>query len=308
MKTMKTVRRFAMKDNMLSILQRIKPNKTILALITLLFGVFLVSCEEERITYNGPAFIRFNDSTLSEKESVSKAIKIKIHNGGKVLEESINVSYTIGGTAREGRDYRIEGTKGTVIIPPRQSFGEITIYLLNNANNIIESSTIEFNLTAAKPADKVQVGFGKSGLGNKMIFTIRDACIMDGIYTGLLPVNATQSFQLADIEISSADCKRYTVSNINVGLLGFPQFFNWDSPVGFEAERPTIDFIDNGNNTLTIPQQLVPQFGTGYDTVSGTGVFNPVNKRITLNIKMKIYKLSNRKDSTVIVPLTYVPQ
>jgi len=279
-----------------------------IALITLFAGVWLASCEEERILYDGLAFVRFKDSTLSQKESDSRVIKIKIHNGGKVLEESINVSYTIGGTAREGRDYRIEGIKGTVIIPARQSFGEITLYLINNANNIIESSTIELNLTAAKPADKVQVGFGKSGLGNKMTFTIKDACIMDGIYTGQLPVNKTQAFQLADIEIYSADCKRYTVSNINVGLVGFPQFFNWDSPVGFEAERPTIDFIDNGNNTLTIPQQLVSQFGTGYDTVSGTGSINPVNKRITLNIKMKIYKLSNRKDSTVIVPLTYIPQ
>ncbi|MEZ4902235.1 MAG: hypothetical protein R2822_10990 [Spirosomataceae bacterium] len=290
------------------ILQQINLNKTITAFFILLIGVWLAACEEERIIYGGPAFVRFNDSTLSQKESVSKAVKIKIHNGGKILEESINVSYTIGGTAREGRDYRIEGTKGTVIIPARQSFGEITLYLINNANNIIESSTIEFNLTAAKPADKVQVGFGKSGLGNKMTFTIRDACIMEGIYTGQLPVNATQAFQLADIEIFSADCKRYTVSNINVGLLGFPQFFNWDSPVGFEAERPTIDFIDNGNNTLTIPQQIVPQFGSGYDTVSGTGAINPVNKRITLNLRMKIYKLSNRKDSTVVIPLTYIPQ
>jgi hypothetical protein len=214
----------------------------------------------------------------------------------------------VGGTAREGKDYRIEGTKGTVIIPVGQSFGEITVYLLNNANNIIESSNIEFTLTAVKPADKVQVGFGKSGMGNKIVFTIRDACIMDGIYTGQLPVNATQAYQLADIEISSADCKRYTVSNINVGLIGFQQFFNWESPVSFEAERPTLDFIDNGNNTLTIPRQIIPQFASGYDTLSGTGVWNPVNKRITLNIKMKVYSYKTRKDTAIVLPLTYVPQ
>jgi hypothetical protein len=275
---------------------------------TILAGLWLMGCEEERIVYEGSSFVRFTDTTLSYKESYSKAIKVRVHNGGPVLNESINVSYVVGGTAREGKDYRIEGTKGTVIIPVGQSFGEITVYLLNNANNIIESSNIEFTLTAVKPADKVQVGFGKSGMGNKIIFTIRDACIMDGIYTGQLPVNATQAYQLADIEISSTDCKRYTVSNINVGLIGFQQFFNWESPVNFEAERPTLDFIDNGNNTLTIPQQVIPQFASGYDTLSGTGVWNPVNKRITLNIKMKVYSYKTRKDTAVVLPLTYVPQ
>lgn len=271
-------------------------------------GLWLAGCEEERITYQGSNFVVFNDTALSFKESYSKAIKIKVHNGGAVLNESINISYTVGGTAREGRDYRIEGTKGTVIIPVGQSFGEITLYLLNNANNILESSTIEFALTAVKPADKVQVGFGKGGMGNKMVFTIRDACLMDGLYTGQLPVNATQSYQLADIEISSTDCKRYTISNINVGLVGFQQFFNWEAPVGFQAEKPTLDFIDNGNNTLTIPQQVIPQFASGYDTLSGTGVWNPVNKRISLNIKMKVYSYATKKDTNVIVPLNYVPQ
>ncbi len=278
-----------------------------LLLCTVLAALWLSGCEEERIVYEGANFVRFSDSTLSYKESYSKAIKVRVHNGGKILNESINISYTIGGTAREGKDYRIEGTKGTVIIPVGQSFGEITLYLLNNANNILESSTIEFTISSVKPADKIQVGFGKSGLGNKIVFTIRDACIMDGIYTGRLPVG-NQAFQLADIEIFSTDCKRYTISNINVGLLGFPQFFNWDSPVGFEAERPTLDFIDNGNNTLTIPQQVIPQFASGYDTLSGTGVWNPVNRQITLNIKMKVYKLSNGRDSVVTFPLIYVPQ
>lgn len=275
--------------------------------MALLAGLWLSGCEEQQIIYDGLNFVRFSDSTLSFKESYSKAVKIRVHNGGKVLNESINIKYTIGGTAREGRDYRIEGTKGTVIIPVGQSFGEITLYLLNNSNNILESSTIEFALTSVSPSDKIKVGFGEGGLGQKMVFTIRDACIMDGIYSGRLPVG-NQAFQLADIEIFSTDCKRYTISNINVGLLGFPQFFNWESPVGFEAERPTLDFIDNGNNTLTIPQQVIPQFASGYDTLSGTGVWNPVNKQITLSIKMKIYKLSNRKDSIVNLPLIYVPQ
>jgi len=276
--------------------------------LLLVGGIWLTGCEEQQIIYSGPTFVRFTDTALVFKEYYPKVIKIKVHNGATPLEESINVSYTIGGTAREGKDYRIEGTKGTVIIPPRQSVGEISLVLLNNSNNILESSTIEFNLTGAKPSEKVTVGLGDGGLGKKMLLTIRDACIMEGTFTGQLPVNATQVFQRPDIDIISSDCKRYTVTNINVGLLGFDQFFNWDSPVGFTAEKPTLDFIDNGNNTLTIPRQVIPELAAGYDTLSGTGSWNPLTRRVTLNIRWKIYKLSNRRDSTVIVPLTYIPQ
>jgi hypothetical protein len=42
--------------------------------------------------------------------------------------------------------------------------------------------------------------------------------------------------------------------------------------------------------------------------LSGTGVWNPVNKRITLNIKMKVYSYKTRKDTAIVLPLTYVPQ
>jgi hypothetical protein len=59
---------------------------------------------------------------------------------------------------------------------------------------------------------------------------------------------------------------------------------------------------------LTIPRQVVSQFAAGYDTLSGTGVWNPVNKRISLNIKMKVYSYKTKKDTNVVVPLNYVPQ
>ncbi|MCU0339064.1 MAG: hypothetical protein MUE30_04210 [Spirosomaceae bacterium] len=271
-------------------------------------GIWLASCEEQQIKYDGLAFVRFTDTALTYKESFSKVIKIRVHNGSTPLDESIIVNYRIGGTAREGKDFVIEGNKGTVLIPARQQFGEISLRLLNNANNILESSTIEFNLTAANPSEKARIGLGEGGLGTKMVFTIRDACIMDGIYTGLLPVNATQSFQKPDIEITSTDCKRYTITNINVGLLGFDQFFKYEPPVGFQAEKPSLDFVDNGNNTLTIPRQVIPQFAAGYDTLSGTGVWNPLTRRISLNIRWRVRKTDTNTDAVVNIPLNYVPQ
>jgi hypothetical protein len=64
-------------------------------LVIFLAGFWLSSCEEQVITYEGANFVRFTDSTLSFKESYSKAIKVRVHNGGKVLSESINISYTV---------------------------------------------------------------------------------------------------------------------------------------------------------------------------------------------------------------------
>jgi Calx-beta domain len=277
----------------------------ILSLVTSL--LFLASCKEEMITFAGQSFVRFTDTTLTFSESYTKAIKIKVNNAGAALSEGVTVSYTVGGTAKEGRDYKIEGTKGTVFIPSGQSFGEISVKLLNNSNNILESSTIEFTLTDATPKEKLQVGLNGGKLGKTMILTIKDACIFDGTYTGALPVK-TQLFGVADIDISSTDCRKYTIDNLNVGFTNFSQFFGYADMLSFDAEHPKLTFVDNGNNTLTIPKQVIPELPTGFDTLSGTGLWNPQNKRITLSIRMKVRKLTPRKDTIINLPLYYIPQ
>ncbi len=270
-------------------------------------AVFLASCKEEMTIFAGQSFVRFNDTTLTYKESYSTSIKVKVHNAGAVLTEGIIVSYTVGGTAKEGRDYKIEGTKGTVFIPSGQSFGEISVKLINNSNNILESSSIEFTLTDATPKEKIQVGLNGGRLGKKMILTIKDACIFEGTYTGALPVK-TQLYGVPDVDISSTDCKKYIIDNLNIGFANFSQFFGYADMLGFDAEHPKLTFIDNGNNTLTIPKQVIPELPTGFDTLSGTGLWNPQNKRITLSIRMKVRKLTPRKDTIINLPLYYIPQ
>ena len=272
----------------------------------IIFSLWLAGCKEERVLFQNN-FVRFNDTTLTFKESYSPAVKVTIHNAGPALSESIIVNYTIGGTAREGKDYTILGTRGAVSIPAGQSSADISVKLINGANNILDASTIIFTLTTASPGDKVQVGLNGGNLGKKMILNIQNVCIFDGIYTGLLPVK-TQFYAVADIPITSNDCRRYTISNINIGLSNTSSFFNWFDLLGFDAEHPRLDFIDNGNNTITIPRQVITEFPAGYDTLSGTGVWNPQNKRITLSIRMKIRKISPAKDSIVNLPLIYAPQ
>ncbi len=261
-----------------------------------------LACKEELQVFQGPFSVRFTDTTLSFKESYFQVVKIKVHNTGPQLDQAVTVNYTVGGTAREGRDYTIQGIKGTVTIPARKSFGEIELKLINNANNILDNSNVVFTLTDVSLKDRLQVGFGQDGrIGKRLTFTINDACIFDGTYTGIRTVRSQtgqlQNVGVADIEINSTDCRRYTVANWNIAL----PLFN------FDAEEPKITFVDNGNNSLTIPRQVIPELNAGYDTISGTGVYNPLNKRITLNLRIKT-QTAARRDTFVIVPILYAPQ
>lgn len=258
--------------------------------------IALASCEEQKILFEGPEFIRFTDTTLTYKESLGAPITVSVHVVGKPLNQALTVNYTVGGTAREGRDYSIEGTKGVVIIPAGKLFGTIRVNLINNANNILESQDIVFTLTGVTPSTDLQLGFGKNNvIGKTLTLTIQDDCLLSGFYTGSRRTNSGTA-QAKDIEISSLDCKTYNVANWNVGGL-----FN------FNATKAKVSFIDNGDNTLTIPPQVSDDLGAPYDTLRGTGLWNPQTKAITLNIKVKV-PFSETKDTVVTVPVTYTPR
>ena len=265
-----------------------------LLLVLLLAGAALLGCKEQKITFEGPYYARFTDTTLSFKESYNKIIKVKVHNAGPQLSESIIMNYTVGGTARENRDYRIIGTKGAVVIPANQSFGEIQVQLINNANNILSSSTVEFTLTDIKPADKVQIGLGK--IGKSLTLTIRDACLFEGTYSGNRQTTPTRITTVADIDVTSVDCKTYVVKNWNIGIFGF------------EAVQPSLQFVDNGNNTITIPPQKMADLNPPRDTLTGNGLWNPQTKRLTLNLRIKAVSNTTRKDTIITFPIIYVPQ
>jgi hypothetical protein len=258
--------------------------------------VALASCEEQKIVFEGPEFVRFTDTTLSYKESLGAPINVSVHIVGKPLNQALTVNYTVGGTAREGRDFSIEGTKGVVTIPAGKLFGNIQVNLINNANNILESQDIVFTLTGVTPNTDLQVGFGKNNIiGKTLTLTIQDDCLLSGFYTGSRRTS-TGTAQVKDIEISSLDCKTYNVANWNVGGL-----------FDFNATKAQVSFIDNGDNTLTIPPQVSADLGAPYDTLRGTGLWNPQTKAITLNIKVKV-PYSETKDTVVTVPLTYTPR
>jgi hypothetical protein len=261
-------------------------------------GFLFSACEEDDHTFQGPYHVRFTDTVVAIRESYPRVVKLRVHNVGPQLSEAITLKYMVKGTAREGIDYMFLGTKGTVTIPANQSFGEIQLKLINNANDRLESQDVILVLTEVTPTN-LRVGFGKNNnIGRQLVLTIQDDCILSGYYIGTRR-QGTTTITVPDVQVTSTDCKELTLSNWNVGL---SDFFN------FEAEQPTIRFIDKKDNSLEIPEQTNPFFNSSIEFL-GNGSWNPQNGNITLNIKIKVPLTNPARDTIITVPtLTFIPE
>ena len=256
-----------------------------------------VACETSDVNrvFEGPYFVRFTDTLVTYKESYSQPISVQVHNVGPILNEPITINYTVSGTARAGRDYTVQSTEGKVVIPTGKSTGNIVLKLINNANNILESQSLTFTLTSVTPSS-LQVGFGQNNIvGKQLTFVIQDDCLFGGTYTGTQRYGA-QTATVPNIQITSTDCKNYLLSNWNLGI----------PFLSFDAQRPTLTFIDNGDNSLTVPSQGNPELGAT-DKIAGTGAWNPKDRKITLNLSFTL-ALNSGKDTTLNYTQTYTPQ
>lgn len=234
----------------------------------------LVACETERITFQGPSFVRFTETTGTVRESQTKPASIAIHLADtQPADQDITLNYTLSGNAREGVDYTIVGTRGQVTIPKGQWFGYIQIKLINNANNILRSQDVVLTLIGVSKGT-VGLGEGKGAIGHQYTFTILDDCILGGTYAGKRSALAIPTSGLA---ITSSDCETYLLSNWNVDVLNSP--FDMD-----------LRFIDNGDNTLTIPEQEEENLPDALATILGSGFVNPATGEITLNITLKDFQ------------------
>lgn len=234
-------------------------------------GWVLASCEPEKMIFRGPYHVRFTEEAASEQESFSEEIELSVHLTGPQIDERIEISYSIGGDAREGIEYEITSERGLVTIAPNSSFGYITLRLINNANNILESQKIIFTLEGVSPVD-LSIGQGESEIGRAMNFTIVDDCILGGYYTGYGPT--ATSVPISDIRITSNDCREYLLANWDLNL-----------PVFNSSTERDLIFIDNYDNTLTIPEQEEQTLNEEVATIRGTGVVNPITNEITLTIE-----------------------
>jgi hypothetical protein len=253
---------------------------------TITIAVFLflfvsVGCETELTVFNGPYFVRFTETSLSLKESFSKPVVIEVHQAGQALDEDLIVFYKVSGNARAGVDYTIAGETGKLTIKKGEYFGSISISLINNSNNIIRSQDLILTLESATSGER-KIGQGESSIGSTFTLTIIDDCILGGSYIG-----QRSSRSVPGITITSSDCETYLLSNWNINV------FNTSTPMD-------LIFIDNGDNTLTIPQQEEEELNTDFATINGTGVVDPLSRKIIMTITLVDF---NNEQVTI----TYLP-
>ena len=262
------------------------------ALLTLLLLAW--ACEKKETIFEGPYHVRFTRSDTTVRESYTRTLRLAVHYAGPQLATPIRISYLVGDSAREGIDYRFVSEKGKVVIPANQSIGYIQLQLINNANNILETQEIRLTLVEAEPAN-VRIGFGSGEIGKTMRFTIVDECFLSGTYSGTNTL-ATTPRQYPGIQITSTDCKEYTLTNWNLGLFGL------------NAVRTDLTFIDNGDNSITIPAQVESELSAPRDTISGSGFYNPLDQSITFNVQLKVLTRDRQQDSTIVLNLKYTPE
>jgi hypothetical protein len=253
----------------------------ILQLVVLVLGLFS-GCETERILFKGPYHVRFSESSGFAKESANDVIELEVHLVGQALDQDITVHYKISGDARENVDYIILGSRGEVTIEEGEYFGYIQFQLINNANNILRSQDIVFTLDSVFPGT-LEVGQGKSEIGKEFTYTILDDCILGGTYIG-----TGGSTTVRDIAITSQDCETYTLSNWNVGVFNV-------------ATEMDLRFIDNGDNTLTIPEQEEENLDESVATIVGNGAVDPITRQIIFTITLLDF------DGQPQVTITYQP-
>lgn len=242
-------------------------------ILFLILVLLTFSCETERIIFKGPYHVRFTDIALIEKESYSKPLKIEVHNVGPALDQNIIISYSIQGSAREGVDFVIVSESRSVTIEAGEYFGYIEMQLINNANNILRSQDVIFTLNTVNTSS-LRVGQSEGGIGKAFKLTINDDCILGGFYRG---TRDNLSTPLTGINLTSSDCEDYLVSDWNI-----QKPFGLDHLFGF-----SLTFKDNGDNTLTIPNQKPPEFFDDEKNIEGSGTVNPVTREIRLTIKYK---------------------
>lgn len=240
--------------------------------LTFIFILLIsIACENEKRIFNGPYFVRFTDTDLTEKESHSSVIKLQVHTGGPTPKSDVTINYSISGSAREGTDYNIIGTRGKVKIKSGEYFGSIDIQLINNSNNILRSQDVILTLMTIENGSDLQVGQGQGQIGKVFTLVIQDDCILGGDYYGL---DDDSDVPTDDITISSLNCEEYTLSNWNIG------------PIVLSSRDLT--FIDNGDNTLTIPLQEETTFEQDSAMIDGFGVVDPVTRELSFTVRRAV--------------------
>jgi len=247
--------------------------------------LLLAACENDpRILPADYYAVRFTNTGITLKESYAETIRIEVHNAGKAADKDLTITYRVSGSAREGVDYTIVGDERSVTIPAGEYFGYIDVNLIDNANNILRSQNVVFTLSRVD-SDDLTVGQGQGAIGKTFTLSIQDDCILGGPYTGS---TGTFSIPTEGISITSTDCITYTVSNWNINYFSPPYEYS-------------LTFTDNNDNTIEIPEQ-----DSDAGKIKGTGVVDPVTRKIKIVLTLLEVLDTNKNPITVTFTLTPV--
>lgn len=205
--------------------------KTKNILYILLSVALLSSCGKARdLTYQGADVVEFSNpitgvnskvtgqsiggtSVLGDNPNIpirGERDSIIVQLVGRQRNEPITVSYTITpGTAVEGTDFEIIGTRGSVVIPANQSATAIRLRLLNSSLTPSNLATVSFRITGTSVGDvgvsENYKNFALSVFPMKA-YLDRALAATQGNYlatqNGLIYANATGNAATADIAVT----------------------------------------------------------------------------------------------------------
>lgn len=142
-----------------------KINKSIYIILA---AMTILSCKKRDLTYTGPAVVEFNNPVTGVNTKLAGASiggisvvgdnanipirgdrdSIVVQLVGPQRNQPVDITYTVvPGTAVEGTDYEILGTRGTVTIPANASAAAIRLRLFNTSTVATNVKTVSFRIS-----------------------------------------------------------------------------------------------------------------------------------------------------------------
>lgn len=246
-------------------------------LLTIASAVFLISCDEDVVDFNGQNFVTLNSpasTTISISEDVGTAV-IPV-TMAFARPNDVVVNYTLTSTvAQPGQDFTVAGP--SITIPAGQLSANIEIAI--NDNDILDDSkNITLDLTSISDAS-VSLGTSDVGSYRKIGLIVNDDCTTEySLFFGELTVTEGGSVSATTGGVNATgDCNILVITG---DVFGFGAEADKEIPILF---TPASEGATSG--TVTIGSQLYCQAcnsGLNLD-IAGTGTYNEVTRVIVIN-------------------------
>jgi Calx-beta domain len=265
--------------------------KNIIKLASLLFAVpfFLVSCEEDVVTYNGSEFVTLTDvnfSTLNVTEtSGTVSIPVQITNP---QSGDVTVNFTItSDDATEGVNYTV--LTPSIVIPAGQTSATFQLQVIDDLD-FNTNRTVNFEITSTS-VSTIGVGIADVGSYMKAIVIGNDDYDCDtqfNYWLGALSIEDVGYNTISSSGVAGTDCDLLTVTGNISG---------WDSSTP-ENNNHVITFVadDASGETGTVSvHSLIDagytlSSGASYDVYyDGEGVYDTTTGEITIDYSVNAY-------------------